>query len=226
MESVFALSRLMSSSALRNRKPRSHGGVAGRGGFSLIELLVVIAIIGVLLAVSASLFRRTGSEALRTSADRFMGLVEQGRTTAITRRKPVALVLINPGTADPDAPARMGLFELVEWEPGKPAVGNQIQRFDSLAGGMAFLKGGEGGVVNVLDTPSISVTWKNGQETAEFPALVFSPRGGLLSPAGSEPVRVTVGGAALRNGNLVETKGGRREIRIGRVVARPWLLDE
>ncbi|MCU0794982.1 MAG: prepilin-type N-terminal cleavage/methylation domain-containing protein [Akkermansiaceae bacterium] len=195
-------------------------------GFTLIELLVVIAIIGSLLAISVSLFKRTGSESLRTSADRFMSMVEQGRTAAITRRKPVALVLINPSSQNPDRPAQLGLFELAEWESGKPAVGTQIQRYETISPGMAFLPDDEDGMMNVLEAPAIRLTWKNGQESADFPALVFSPRGGLLSPAGSEPVLVSVGGAVLRNGTLVVTKSGRRDIRVGRVVARPWLLDE
>lgn len=196
-----------------------------RSGFSLIELLVVIAIIGILLAVSVSLFKRTGSESLRTSADRFMSMVEQGRTAAITRRKPVALALFNP-VAGSENSARLGLFELTEWEAGKPAVGTLIQRFEAISPGMVFLPGGDETLLNVVESPAISLTWKNGQERAEVPLLVFSPRGGLLAPAGSGPVRVSVGGAVLRNGTFVENKTGRREIRVGRVVARPWLLDE
>ncbi|MFM2243182.1 MAG: hypothetical protein RLZ97_2037, partial [Verrucomicrobiota bacterium] len=120
-----------------------------RSGFSLIELLVVIAIIGILLAVSVSLFKRTGSESLRTSADRFMSMVEQGRTAAITRRKPVALALFNP-VAGSENPARLGLFELTEWEAGKPAVGTLIQRFEAISPGMVFLPGGDETLLNVV----------------------------------------------------------------------------
>lgn len=202
-----------------------HGRV--RRGFSLIELIAVIGIMSLLLVIGLSVFRRTGNEALRTGSDRIAAMIEQGRTTAITRRKPVALVMVPPGTAGVSGENwRLGLFELAEWKEDGPVSGTQVQRWQELPAGTGFFAGEVDSLSNVLDEPEISMEWKEGSKVGQFPMLVFSPRGRLLAPTGSESVVAVLGSGFYRDGQMQATgEKLRRSIRIGRVIARPWKMD-
>lgn len=196
-------------------------------GFSLIELIAVITISVILLAVGVSLFRTNRAEAVQTATEQVSALIEQARTTAITRRQPVALALLQPGQADfVDESCRVGLFELEEWEEGSPVAGRLLQRWTVLPTGVVFFGGELDGLANVFDQASIPLTWRDGENSGEFAALVFSARGGLLAPAGSESVVISMRSGTFRDGTPVEIEGGgRRGIRVGRVVARAWNLD-
>ncbi|WP_338684782.1 pilus assembly FimT family protein [Haloferula helveola] len=189
--------------------------------------MAVIAIVIVLLTIAVSLLGNTRGEALRSGSEQFSSLVEQARTSAITRRRPVAMAIAEPGTAGfDDDQCRIGLFELDEWKEGEAVSGRLIQRWHSLPDGIVFFGGEVDSLANVKDAASVNLTWKNGSESAEFPALVFSARGGLLAPPGSESVVVALGNGTYRNGEAVRTgSSGDRTIRIGRVVARAWNLE-
>ncbi len=204
-----------------------HLRVSRGAGFSLVEMLAVALIISALLAAGAGLFQRTGSEAVKTGTEKFAALVEQARTSAITRRKPVALALISPGDlSQGDELCRIGVFELEDWKSGEKVEGRLIQRWRSLPGGVGFVAGEYETLENVMDVSRPSLSWKNGDEEAEVPLLVFSARGGLMSPAGSKPVVVILSSGVHQDGRFIPRNGGgRRVIRIGRVVARPWILD-
>lgn len=196
------------------------------GGFSLVELLAVVVIVGVLVTLGAGLVG-SRAESLGTAGERFSSLVEQARTTAITRRRPVVLAIAEPGSLGfDDGQVRLGLFELGEWDESGSNAAEQVQRWEVLPGGVAFFGGGEEGLDNLLDREAVSLTWKNGNESGTFPALVFSSRGGLLAPSGSESVVVVLGGGTYRNGEPRRTReSGTRRIRIGRAVARAWNFD-
>lgn len=195
------------------------------GGFTLVELIAVIAIVLILLAVGIGLLSGSRAEALRSGTEQFTSLVEQARTSAIARRRPVVLAIEEPQQSD-DAACRIGLFELEEWLPGETNEGRQIQRWQVLPDGVALFGGEVDSLINVKDSDAISLTWKGGSEEAEMPGLVFSPRGGLLAPAGSESVVVTFAAGFYREGNAVRTGEERgKVVRIGRVVARPWQMD-
>ncbi|GAA5481043.1 GspH/FimT family pseudopilin [Haloferula sargassicola] len=201
---------------------------AGRvAGFTLIEMIAVVCIMATLVAVGMGLFQRTGSEAVKTGTEKFAAMVEQARTTAITRRKPVALALVSPGEAGlGDEQCRLGLFELEEWEANQPVTGSQVQRWEALPGGVGFDSGAFESLSNAAESERVSLTWKNGAEKAELPMLVFSSRGALLSPSGSQPVVVILSSGVHQHGRFIPREGGgRRIVRIGRVVARPWILD-
>jgi len=202
-------------------------GVRKPRGFSLIELIAVMTISIVLLAVGVGIFRNQGAEAVQTAAEKMNALIEQARTAAITRRAPVALVIMRPGEAGyTDGVCRIGIFELEEWEDGVDLTGRQLQRWTTLPSGVVFFGGPLDGLDNVVDQSVIRLTWKDGDESGVFEGLVFSPRGGLLAPAGSESVVVSMGGGTYKGSTAVETRGGgRRGIRVGRVVARAWNLD-
>ncbi|MGB1128906.1 MAG: pilus assembly FimT family protein [Haloferula sp.] len=196
-------------------------------GFSLIELIAVVSITVLLLAVGVSLFRTNRAEAVQTATEQVSALIEQGRTSAITRRKPVALVILRPGEGGfADDSCRVGLFELEAWQDDSPVEGRQLQRWNVLPTGVAFFGGELDELLNVLDQTAISLSWKDGLESGEFPGLVFSARGGLLAPVGSESVVLSMRSGTYQDGQAVEIAGGgKRGIRIGRVVARAWNLD-
>jgi prepilin-type N-terminal cleavage/methylation domain-containing protein len=200
---------------------------ARRAGFSLVELIVVIAIVVILLGAGLSLFGRSRGHALRTGTEQFASLVEQARTSAITRRRPVVLAIAEPGVGDfGDDRCRVGLFELDKWRPGEANDGRLIQRWQPLPTGIALVGGEVDTLANVKDEDKVSLTWKAGNASAEMPALVFGPRGGLIGPAGSESVVVTFAAGVYRDGQVVVTGKERgKVVRVGRVVARPWLMD-
>jgi prepilin-type N-terminal cleavage/methylation domain-containing protein len=183
-------------------------------GFSLVELLAVLAILTVLVGAAVSMFGRSEAAMLRSGADQLLSSIEQARTSAITRRAPVALALLEPGQGGFDDPAcRLGLFELEEGAADGVAVGTLLQRWRVLPEGLVFFGGPVDSLDNVRDRPAIR-------------ALVFNPRGGLAHPEGSESVVLTIGKGTYRDGEPVPTgKGGRRTIRVGRVVGRAWSLD-
>lgn len=199
-----------------------------RTGFTLVELIAVIAIVLILMAVGIGLLTTSRGEALRTGTEQFTSLVEQARTSAITRRKPVVLAIAEPGRTDlGDDQCRVGLFELDAWKPGEVNEGRLIQRWQVLPMGIALFGGEVDSLANVKDEDAISLTWRAGTESAEMPGLVFSPRGGLLAPAGSESVVVTFAAGTYRDGNAVATGKERgKVVRIGRVVARPWQMNQ
>lgn len=199
----------------------------GRAGFSLVELLVVIAIMAMLLGASLSFFGRDDGRKLKTSGDQLTAMIEQGRTSAITRRRSVVLALLEPGQGGfGDEHCRLGLLEL-EGGAGKGVfVGRLLQRWQVLPVGVVFFGGTVDSLSNFRDEERIKLEWKNGEKSAEVYALVFSVRGGLRFPEGSESVVLKIGNGTYREGSPLRTShSGSRTIRVGRVVARPWNLD-
>lgn len=196
-------------------------------GFSLVEMLVAMIIIGVLLTLGLGVFGKTAASARRTASDQFTATVEQARTAAITRRKPVLLAIAPPVPGDADINYRIGLFEVDELpKSGAPVNARQLQRWSILPGGVVFFDGAVDGFDNPLDEPAVELSWKDGENQARVHLLAFNPRGGLALPTGSEPVAVTIGTGVVRDGQPIPTSdGGRNSLRIGRVVARPWRLD-
>jgi prepilin-type N-terminal cleavage/methylation domain-containing protein len=196
-------------------------------GFSLIEMLVVMVIVGALLAMGLTVFGRTAASARRTAVDQFTAAVEQARTTAITRRKPVILAIAPPAAGSTDATTRFGIFEVDELpEEGEPIDARQIQRWNLMPEGAIFLPEDLDGLRNVTRGDKVQLKWRDGGNQASVHALAFTPRGGLAWPTGSDPVAVKIGSGFYRDGQPVPTAGGGHSgMRIGRVVARPWRLD-
>jgi hypothetical protein len=209
---------ILSSSSLKSRRKR---------GFTLVEIITVIGIIVLLVGVSLTVIGSSGAAALRTAGESLTAAVEQGRTSAITRRREVALAVLEPGQGGfNDGVCRIGLFELDGEADDGALKGTLLQKWLKLPGGIAFFGGEVDSLDNLVDETPISIEWKNGTEKAEVHALVFTPRGGLSHPQGSESIVVRIGRGTYRNGTSVKIeKGANRTIRIGRVVARPWVID-
>jgi prepilin-type N-terminal cleavage/methylation domain-containing protein len=196
-------------------------------GFSLVELLVVMILVGALLTLGLGVFGKTAASARRTAYDQFTATVEQARTAAITRRKPVILAIAPPVPGGADNNYRVGLFEVDELpERGTAIAARQLQRWNILPTGVVFFGGKVENFDNPVDEETIDLSWKDGENQARVHILVFNPRGGLALPAGSEPVAINLGSGTIRDGQPFPTSdGGRNALRIGRVVARPWRLD-
>ena len=189
--------------------------------------MVAMILIGALLAIGLGVFGKTAASARRTASDQFTATIEQARTAAITRRKPVILAIAAPVPGGADNNFRIGLFEVDEMpERGAAIAARQLQRWSILPTGVVFFSGAVQGFDNPLDEDDIELSWKDGENQARVHILAFNPRGGLSLPAGSEPVAVTLGSGVLRDGQTIPTSdGGRNSLRIGRVIARPWRLD-
>ena len=189
--------------------------------------MVAMILIGALLAIGLGVFGKTAASARRTASDQFTATIEQARTAAITRRKPVILAIAAPVPGGADNNFRIGLFEVDELpERGAAIAARQLQRWSILPTGVVFFDGAVQGFDNPLDEDDIELSWKDGENQARVHILAFNPRGGLSLPAGSEPVAVTLGSGVLRDGQTIPTSdGGRNSLRIGRVIARPWRLD-
>jgi prepilin-type N-terminal cleavage/methylation domain-containing protein len=199
-----------------------------RRGFSLIEMMVVMVLIGALTTIGLTIFGRTAPHARRTAMDQFTAAVEQARTAAITRRKPVILAVAPPISGSGDTSTRFGLFEVDALPNSTKAIPNarQVQRWHVVPDGVIFFGGQIDGLRNLLDGDKTQLQWKDGENQAMVHVLAFNPRGGLSWPTGSEPVAVKIGSGTYRDGQPVATpEGGHSSMRIGRVIARPWRLD-
>lgn len=196
-------------------------------GFSLIELLVVMVIIGALTMAGLSVMGNTAANAQRTGTDQVVAAIEQARTTAITRRKPILLAIAEPQSGDVDEHCRFGLFEVDALpEEGSEVEAVQIQRWSVLPTGVVFLGDKIRDFDNLLEQEKVQLSWKDGQNSASVHVLAFNPRGGLAWPSGSDPVALKVGNGNYRDGRAMPvTGGGASSLRVGRVVARPWRLD-
>lgn len=189
--------------------------------------MAVMTIVAVLLTVGISIFGKTAQSARRTTVDQFAAVVEQARTTAITRRKNIVLAIAPPVSRGSDQVCRFGLFEIDELpDEGDDIKGEQLQRWNTMPTGVIFHHGSIEGLDNLLDGDEVVLSWRDGKFQAQVYPLIFSPRGGLSRPTGSEPVAVKIGSGTYRDGQPVATsEGGYQSLRIGRVIARPWRLD-
>lgn len=206
-------------------QPRNRARVAR--GFSLIELLVIMGIIGALTAIGMSVIGGTTAKAQRTATDQFTATVEQARTAAITRRKPIILAVARPQGGNLDEHCRFGLFEVDALpERGGELKARQLERWHVVPTGVVFLDGKIQDFENLLDQEEVALSWRDNQEHAMVQVLAFDTRGGLAWPEGSEPVAIKIGGGTYVNGKPQPIAGGgHSSLRIGRVVARPWKLD-
>ncbi|MFC7338501.1 Tfp pilus assembly protein FimT/FimU [Haloferula chungangensis] len=196
-------------------------------GFTLVEIVTVIGIIVLLVGISLTAVGNTGAAALRTASESFTVAIEQARTSAITRRSEVALAILEPGQGGfNDGICRIGLFRLDGETDDGALKGELLQKWLKLPGGIAFFGGEVDSLHNLMDEVPVRLVWRDGEENSDVRALVFNPRGGLAQPQGSESIVIKLGRGTYRNGAAVKVEqGASRTIRIGRVVARPWVLD-
>lgn len=207
--------------------------------FSLVEMVAVIAILVTLMTAGVTLLKDTGNQARRAATDLLTGLVEQARTTAITTRSNVMLVVAEPG----DLPAqdnlfRIGMFRVDEWPDSSVSPltvnGVLLARWQTIEQGVVLLGGSVGGIENPMDqSQQATISYKAGSRTlsVKVHAIAFSSRGGLHYPYGSTPVAFRIAEGAWRGGKAVANKRADQTvvtenvIKIGRVTARPYRIN-
>ena len=203
--------------------------------FTLIEMVTVIAVLVILMMVGVNLLGGTGAQARKAGTDLLTGMIEQGRTAAISSRTSVILAIAEPGDLPAgDERCRLGLFKVENWpeHPGEPVKAVLMTRWRSLETGVVLLGGADGDVGNPLDAPQLDIQYgSNHSLKVEAHAIAFHSRGGLRYPEGSTPASMRVaeggyrGGRATPNrraeaGNISENR-----LKIGRVIARPYRTD-
>jgi hypothetical protein len=193
-----------------------------------------MAVILLLAGIGTTLLRDTGSQARKTATDALSGLIEKARTTALARRTPVVLAIAEPGDLPTDdGRCRIGLFQLSAWPERAAALDAVLlRRWQVLPTGVVLLPGGVNGLRNPRDEPEATIRYLSGQRLIEgnFHILAFNSRGGLLSPAGSDPVCLRIAEGAYRQrqpaaNSRRKDRVAETTLRIGRLTARPYRLD-
>ncbi len=202
--------------------------------FSLVEVVTVIAVIMLLMVAGIELLRDTGTQARRTATDAITGMIEHARTSALTTRSPVVLAIAEPGDLpSDDGRCMVGLFRLEKWPDGSaPLDGVLLRRWEALPTGVVLLPGGVSGLRNPRDEPEALIRYVSAKKIVEARChiLAFNARGGLLAPAGSDPVALRIAEGSYR-GRQPAANARRADrvaentLKIGRITARPYHLD-
>ena len=195
-------------------------------------MAAVMAVMGLLLTAGLRGLGDPAAQARKAATESVMSLVEQARTTAITSRCVVVLALADPGDLPSgEACAHIGLFKIKQW-PAAPGVldGTLIRRWQALPGGAIIFPGAVNGVRNPRDEPERTIRYLSGKRPCQgdFHLIAFTARGGLLWPAGSDPVALRIAEGGYRHGqpspNIRDGARGIAEnrVKIGRITARPY----
>lgn len=208
----------------------------GKPAFTLIEMTAVIAISVILLVAGAVLLTGNGTQSRKAGADLLAGMIEQARTAAITHRSHVVLAVAEPGDlSEDDGRCRLGLFRVESWPalPKDPVEGVLIGRWRTLETGVIPIGGEVEGVINPLDGDELTINYGTTRSlTVRAHAIGFNPRGGLHYPPGSGAITLRLAEGNYREGKATAYRHGasgaiaENRLKIGRVTARPYRIDE
>ncbi len=213
---------------------RHHCGPA----FSLVELSVVIAILLTLATAGAQLLGHTEIQTRKAGTELLTSLIEQARNTAITSRRHVILAIAEPGDiANTDERCRLGIFKVDSWpDPFDGEISKAVQkgRWRALESGLTISGGKLDGLDNPLDAPEIALEYgsESKPRSAKVHAIAFNSRGGIILPASANPVLMRVAAGSYRDGKAIPRHNGKngtvaeQKIKVGRVTARPYRIEE
>lgn len=174
-----------------------------RPGFSLTELLVVVVVLSLLLAFGVPAMTGSGANSGRRSAAKSVeAFLTRGRAEAIATGEPVALIFVpaEPSRLPERERSRAGraaaLFRVIE-DGQQRIVTEQVGRWLVLDKGLVFGKGEPNGLsrVNVFESsgnltfaPALrtSLSTQSITQFSHLPYILFSPRGKVIYPKGSE----------------------------------------
>lgn len=211
--------------------------------FTLVEMVAVIAILVTLMTAGVSLLHSTGAQARKTGTDMLSGMIDQARTLAITSRTQVILAVAEPGDLPAnDERCRVGLFKVdatVDWSDAtktpNPLKCTLLSRWQTLNTGIALIAGTveKGTTPNLLDQPQITINF-GAAKPVTVHAIAFNSRGGLFYPSGSGSIAIRIAEGAYRGTPSKATTNARGDqkaitenlLKIGRVTARPYRIDE
>lgn len=209
-----------------------------RSGFSLLELIAVIAVMTILMAAGVSLMGDSGAKARRATTDLVMGMVEQGRSQAITSNSQVLLAFAEPRdvAGNKDERARLGLFKITKLDKNTgEATGVMLRRWEVVNTGVAFIGGQAGGFRNIADDVEVNLSYTSGGKSlaTKVSGIIFNSRGGRDWPPSPGPVVVRIAEGGYRGEMKSASPNYRGEsrhviedrVKIGRVIARPQRFD-
>jgi hypothetical protein len=188
-----------------------------------------MAVMLILLAAAVKVVASTGPQSRRAASDVLTGMIEQARSTAITRC-PVFLAIAEPGDRiSSDRHTRIGLFLIPTWTAGA-AVQDAVplRRWEALPPGVVLIPEPVDGQRNPLDLPEITLRYQQAglSTTGHFHGVAFTSRGGVSWPPGIEPIVMRVAQGSYRNGRSVADGNGHAIpedcLTIGRMVARSY----
>lgn len=198
-------------------------------------MVAVVAVLVILLTAGVSLMKGTGAQARLAGTDMLAGMIEQARTSAITTRSYVILAVAEPGDLPAgDERCRLGLFKVETWpqSPSEAVEAVLMTRWRTLENGIALIGGSIDGIPNPLNGPQLTVSYGAPKALrVNVHVLAFNPRGGLHVPAGSTPVALRIAEGYYRDGKATPYPSGgaapaiENRLKIGRVIARPYLID-
>jgi type II secretory pathway pseudopilin PulG len=211
--------------------------------FSLLEMVAVIAILVTLMTAGVSLLGSTGIQSRKAGVDMLSGLIEQARTKAITSRSYIVLAIAEPGDLPAqDERCRVGLFTVQTWPDqmtGPLALqGVLASRWQTLNTGIALIPNqnqdpNPPNEPNILDQGQATITYGGVKNlSVQIHAIAFNPRGGLVYPMGSSPVVLRIAEGRYRDGKAIPNNRSNfkaipeSRLKIGRVTARPYQIDE
>ena len=198
----------------------------------------MIAVMTILLVSGVSLLNGTGSKARRATTDILSGMIDQGRSTAITSHSQVLMAIAEPKDLrnNSDSQARVALFKITEFDKstGK-ATGEMIRKWEVLNSGVALIGGRAGDMRNIIDEQEVDLTYTSSGRNLNIKVhgFVFGTRGGRDWPAGSGPVIVRIAEGGYRGEQKAPSpnyRGQSRDViedclKIGRVIARPQRFE-
>jgi type IV fimbrial biogenesis protein FimT len=127
------------STMSRAFRERSTAGTRGRGaGFTLIEMMFTLSLAAIAMAITVpSLGRMNADIRTRSTAEQLAGALRLAQINAMTRNRPVALMLTNSTPGASAAPATNGSNWLVALLPPSasrdPAAGPELIQVASVA---------------------------------------------------------------------------------------------
>lgn len=188
----------------------------------MIELLAVLLIMGMLLGLAATVVKSGGTAQKRIEGARqFIGAMQQARAEAITLGDRTALVMAGPNAQlGEDSGKLYGIFKLLD-QPDSPGI-EQVGRWQRLPEGVVFadfeIDGQPNGLTQLDQQFEVIIP---GRGVASLPAIVFGPRGEVVSPPSGQALAFGVANGALRNGSIVYTaRDASGEVNFERVVVR------
>ena len=172
-----------------------------RAAVTLVELLAVVGIMGLLAAVAVPALKGlTGSGGRKQALSQLMGALEIARNTAISNGTNAAVIFPDSTFASGDA-YKYRSMAVVAWNATNSATpASMVGSWIVLPQGIAFFPNSLKSA-NLPTATNISVRILTASSTANFPAIVFQPDGGLSQDYSPLPTN----GIAFFEGTVTNT---------------------